>query len=121
VTEISRSLKHMARELEIPVIAISQLSRAVETRGGKPKLSDLRDSGSIEQDADLVMFIHADSDDLRDENGKIKEVQRKELIIAKHRNGPLGTVTLDYHTRHNTFVEIDYSNYGKAEEEFKNF
>lgn len=121
VTEISRSLKHLARELDIPVVALSQLSRAVETRGGKPKLSDLRDSGSIEQDADLVMFIHSNEEDVRDENGRIKEVQRKELIIAKHRNGPLGSVTLDYHTKHNTFVEIDYSNYGKAEEEFKNF
>jgi len=119
VTEISRSLKHLARELNIPVIALSQLSRAVETRGGKPKLSDLRDSGSIEQDADLVMFIHSNEEDIRDENGKMKEVQRKELIIAKHRNGPLGVATLDYHTRFNTFVEIDYSNYGKAEEEFK--
>ncbi len=121
VTEISRSLKHLARELDIPVVALSQLSRAVETRGGKPKLSDLRDSGSIEQDADLVMFIHSNEEDVRDESGRIKEVQRKELIIAKHRNGPLGSVTLDYHTKHNTFVEIDYSNYGKAEEEFKNF
>lgn len=121
VTEISRGLKHLARELQIPVIALSQLSRAVENRGGKPRLSDLRDSGSIEQDADLVMFIHADEDGLRDENGKMKEVQRKSLIIAKHRNGPLGEVTMDYHTRFNTFVEIDYSNYGKAEEEFKNF
>jgi replicative DNA helicase len=121
VTEISRSLKHLARELNVPVIALSQLSRAVETRGGRPKLSDLRDSGSIEQDADLVMFIHAEQDDLKDESGKTKEVQRKELIIAKHRNGPLGTVTLDYHTRYNTFVEIDYSNYGKADEEFKSF
>jgi replicative DNA helicase len=121
VTEISRSLKHLARELNIPVIALSQLNRAVETRGGKPKLSDLRDSGSIEQDADLVMFIHAENEDLRDENGKTKEVQRKELIIAKHRNGPLGTVTLDYHTRTNTFAEIDFSNYGKTEEDFKNF
>ena len=121
VTEISRGLKHLARELGIPVVALSQLSRAVETRGGKPKLSDLRDSGSIEQDADLVMFIHSEPEDLRDENGKIKDIQRKELIIAKHRNGPLGTVTLDYHTRFNTFVEIDYSNYGKAEEDFKNF
>ncbi len=121
VTEISRSLKHLARELDIPVVALSQLSRAVETRGGKPKLSDLRDSGSIEQDADLVMFIHSNEEDVRDENGRIKEVQRKELIVAKHRNGPLGSVTLDYHTKHNTFVEIDYSNYGKAEEEFKNF
>jgi len=121
VTEISRGLKHLARELNIPVIALSQLSRAVETRGGKPKLSDLRDSGSIEQDADLVMFIHADENDLRDETGKIKDIQRKELIIAKHRNGPLGSVQLDYHTRFNTFVEIDYSNYGKIDEEFNKF
>ena len=120
VTEISRSLKHLARELNIPVVALSQLSRAVETRGGKPKLSDLRDSGSIEQDADLVMFIHSNEEDIRDENGKVKDIQRKELIIAKHRNGPLGVATLDYHTRFNTFVEIDYANYGKAEEEFKN-
>lgn len=121
VTEISRSLKHLARELNIPVIALSQLSRAVETRGGKPKLSDLRDSGSIEQDADLVMFIHSDEEDIRDENGKMKQIQRKHLIVAKHRNGPLGEVTLDYDTRHNLFTEIDHSNYGKAEEEFKNF
>ncbi len=120
VTEVSRSLKHLARELNIPVVALSQLSRAVETRGGKPKLSDLRDSGSIEQDADLVMFIHSNEEDIRDENGKVKDIQRKELIIAKHRNGPLGIATLDYHTRFNTFVEIDYANYGKAEEEFKN-
>lgn len=120
VTEISRSLKHLARELNIPVVALSQLSRAVETRGGKPKLSDLRDSGSIEQDADCVIFIHSNEEDVRDDNGKVKDIQRKELIIAKHRNGPLGIATLDYHTRFNTFVEIDYSNYGKAEEEFKN-
>lgn len=121
VTEISRSLKHLARELNIPIIALSQLSRAVESRGGKPKLSDLRDSGSIEQDADLVMFIHSNEEDIRDESGKMKEVQRKELIIAKHRNGPLGSALLDYHSRFNTFVEIDYSNYGKADEDFKNF
>jgi replicative DNA helicase len=121
VTEISRGLKHLARELNIPVIALSQMSRAIETRGGKPKLSDLRDSGSLEQDADLVMFIHSNEEDIRDENGKIKDVQRKELIIAKHRNGPLGQAVLDFHTRFNTFVEIDYSNYGKIEEDFKSF
>lgn len=121
VTEISRSLKHLARELNIPIIALSQLSRNIEQRGGKPKLSDLRDSGSIEQDADLVMFIHQTDEDIRDESGKMKEVQRKELIIAKHRNGPLGSAMLDYHARFNTFVELDYSNYGKAEEDFKSF
>lgn len=121
VTEISRGLKHLARELNIPVIALSQLSRNIETRGGKPKLSDLRDSGSIEQDADLVMFIHQNDEDIRDETGRVRDVQRKELIIAKHRNGPLGNAALDYHTRFNTFVEIDYSNYGKIEEEFKSF
>jgi len=121
ITEISRSLKHLARELDIPVIALSQMSRAIETRGGKPKLSDLRDSGSIEQDADAVIFIHSGDDDIRDESGRIKDVQRKELIIAKHRNGPLGSVILDFHTRFSSFVEIDYSNYGKTEEDFKNF
>jgi replicative DNA helicase len=121
VTEISRGLKHLARELNIPVIALSQLSRDIEKRGGKPKLSDLRDSGSIEQDADLVMFIHADADDMRDESGRVKEVQRKELIVAKHRNGPLGHAMLDYHTKYNTFVEIDYSNYGKVEDDFQAF
>ena len=121
VTEISRSLKHLARELNIPVIALSQMSRAIETRGGKPKLSDLRDSGSLEQDADAVIFIHSNEEDLRDESGHMKDVQRKELIIAKHRNGPLGSVILDFHTRFNTFVEIDFSNYGKAEEDFKSF
>jgi replicative DNA helicase len=121
ITEISRSLKHLARELNIPVVALSQLSRAVETRGGKPKLSDLRDSGSIEQDADLVMFIHQNDEDIRDENGKMKEIQRKELIIAKHRNGPLGNVQLDYHSKFNTFVEIDYSNYGRNEDDFNKF
>ena len=120
VTEISRSLKHLARELDIPVIALSQLSREVEKRGGKPKLSDLRDSGSIEQDADLVMFIHAENEDIRDENGRTKEIQRKQIIIAKHRNGPLGEVNLDFHTKKGMFVEVDYSNYGRSEEEFKN-
>jgi len=88
VTEISRSLKHMARELDIPVIALSQLSRDVEKRGGKPRLSDLRDSGSIEQDADVVMFIH--SEDNKDEVGNRNPVITKEIIIAKHRNGPVG-------------------------------
>ncbi|MFC1801970.1 replicative DNA helicase, partial [Patescibacteria group bacterium] len=83
VTEISRSLKHLARELDVPVIALSQLSRAVEQRGGRPRLSDLRDSGSIEQDADVVMFIHREPNE--DGNGRSNIT---EILIEKHRNGP---------------------------------
>lgn len=93
ITEISRSLKGLARELNVPVLALSQLSRAVEQRGGIPRLSDLRDSGSIEQDADVVMFIYRED--------KYKEnTQRKnqaDIIVAKHRNGPLGKVSLFFH------------------------
>jgi replicative DNA helicase len=102
VTEISRSLKTMARELEVPVLALSQLSRAVEQRGGKPRLSDLRDSGSIEQDADVVMFIHRESD--QDNGGRKEEA---EVLIEKHRNGPTGTVKLYFDTKKTTFLSID--------------
>ncbi len=119
VTEISRSLKHLARELDIPVMALSQLSRDVEKRGGRPRLSDLRDSGSIEQDADVVMFIH--SEDQRDENGKLAQMVQKEIIIAKHRNGPVGEVKFNFDSQKTTFVELDKSNYGGAEKEFEDF
>mgnify|MGYP001567431294 FL=1 len=88
VTEISRSLKTLARELDIPVLALSQLSRAVEQRGGKPRLSDLRDSGSIEQDADVVMFIHRE-DKYKEDSEKPNIAQ---ILIEKHRNGPTGKV-----------------------------
>ena len=101
VTEISRSLKHLARELDVPVIALSQLSRAIESRGGRPKLSDLRDSGSIEQDADVVMFIHRDKND----DGEKSNVT--EILIEKHRNGPTGRVTLNFDDKKATFQEID--------------
>ena len=103
VTEISRSLKILARELDVPVIALSQLSRAVEQRGGKPRLSDLRDSGSIEQDADVVMFIHRED--------KInKESERPniaEIMIEKHRNGPVGSCELYFDGQHVRFLNLD--------------
>lgn len=103
VTEISRSLKQLARELDVPVLALSQLSRAVESRGGRPRLSDLRDSGSIEQDADLVMFIHRED--------RYKEAHEKdnitEILIEKHRNGPVGVVKLMFDMKTTSFLSLD--------------
>ncbi|HEY4487934.1 MAG TPA: replicative DNA helicase [Candidatus Paceibacterota bacterium] len=107
VTEISRSLKAMARELDVPVLALSQLSRAVEQRRGRPRLSDLRDSGSIEQDADVVMFIHRDD--------KMNERERDgiaEILIEKHRNGPIGKIELKFDEEKTTFIPIEKSDFG---------
>jgi replicative DNA helicase len=102
VTEISRGLKQLARELDVPVLALSQLNRAVEQRGGKPRLSDLRDSGSIEQDADVVIFIHREQND--DGAGK---KQTAEILIEKHRNGPTGKVDLFFDNEKTTFLDLD--------------
>lgn len=103
VTEISRSLKILARELNVPVLALSQLSRAVEQRGGKPRLSDLRDSGSIEQDADVVMFIHRE-DKINKESDRPNIA---EILIEKHRNGPVGKAELYFDTNHVRFLNLD--------------
>ncbi|HEY4503357.1 MAG TPA: replicative DNA helicase [Candidatus Paceibacterota bacterium] len=105
VTEISRSLKSLAKELDVPVLALSQLNRAVESRGGKPRLSDLRDSGSIEQDADVVMFIHRD-DKGKDESEKTNIA---EILIEKHRNGPVGKVDLFFDEKTTTFLSLEKS------------
>lgn len=112
ITEISRSLKSLARELDVPVLALSQLSRAVESRGGKPRLSDLRDSGSIEQDADVVMFIHKE-DRFRDESEKTGIA---EIMIEKHRNGPTGRVELYFDDKKSSFRDIDNADYGSLDE-----
>lgn len=109
VTDISRSLKALAKELDVPVLALSQLSRAVESRGGKPKLSDLRDSGSIEQDADVVMFIHRE-DKWKDESEKTNIA---EILIEKHRNGPTGKVELYFEEKTTTFLNLEKSNLGE--------
>src|SRR3989344_1492870 len=107
ITKISRSLKNLARELEIPVLALSQLSRAVEQRGGKPLLSDLRDSGSIEQDADVVMFIHRE--DKR--NPESDRPGIAEILIEKHRNGPTGHTELYFDEKRATFQPVESLDY----------
>ena len=103
-TEISRGLKQLARELNVPVLACAQLSRAVESRTSHvPMLSDLRESGSIEQDADIVMFIH------REEMYKEDTEKRgiAEVHISKHRNGPLGMVPLRFFNKTTKFADLE--------------
>lgn len=109
VTEISRSLKQLARELDVPVVALSQLSRAVEQRGGKPRLSDLRDSGSIEQDADVVMFIHREENQDKTQGAKNNLA---EILIEKHRNGATGVAQLYFDDKKTTFMSVEKSDFG---------
>ncbi len=105
ISEISRSLKALAKELNIPVIAVSQLSRKTEERtGNRPQLSDLRESGAIEQDADLIIFIYRDEIYNRQEDNPNKGIA--EVIIGKQRNGPIGTIKLAFLDKFTTFKEL---------------
>jgi replicative DNA helicase len=112
ISTISRNLKALAKELNIPVIALSQLSRAVETRGGtkRPMLSDLRESGAIEQDADIVSFIYRPEyyniDEWDDDERSPSEGQA-ELIVAKHRNGGLDNIRLKFIGHLGKFEDLD--------------
>jgi len=107
IGEISRGLKILAKELGVPVLALSQLSRAVEQRAGKrPQLSDLRESGSIEQDADVVMFIDRNTDPYAEDQDGRPAKGTAELIVAKHRNGPTGSVPLVFIDRYAKFTEL---------------
>lgn len=98
VSEISQGLKNLARELKLPIIAVAQLNRAMETRGGKPKLSDLRESGSIEQDADVVMFLHREDEEVR---------EMVTCSIEKHRNGPTGQFNLYFNGKQVSFFDVE--------------
>lgn len=108
MTEISRSLKSLARELNVPLLVLSQLNRAIEHRSPSvPRLSDLRESGAIEQDADVVMFIHRE--DKYEESAENKNIV--EIHIAKHRNGPTGKISFYFHPQTVSFSPIEKGNY----------
>jgi replicative DNA helicase len=98
VSEISQGLKNLARELKLPVVAMAQLNRQMESRGGKPKLSDLRESGSIEQDADVVMFLHREDEEVR---------EAVTCSIEKHRNGPTGQFNLYFNGKQVSFFDVE--------------
>ena len=108
IATISRSLKALANELKIPIVALSQLNRSVEKRKGEPPmLSDLRESGAIEQDADIVMFLHRQEEEDKEQAGPPPETQQVQLIIAKQRQGPVGTIDLVFFRSNTYFAELE--------------
>ncbi len=119
VSTISRSLKAIAKELDIPIIALSQLNRSVESREGRrPQLSDLRESGAIEQDADIVAFIHRpEYYGITEDDSGNSLIGVAEIIIAKHRNGATGDIHLTFKNKLAKFtdMESDYNQYGGAQ------
>ena len=115
ISEISRGLKTLAKELAVPVIALSQLSRAVEQRDDKrPMLSDLRESGSIEQDADCVLFLYREAyyASQQGDDAPVADANTAECIVAKNRHGETSTVPLGWDGAHTRFTDVDFTHVG---------
>ncbi|MGI9296440.1 MAG: DnaB-like helicase C-terminal domain-containing protein, partial [Gammaproteobacteria bacterium] len=122
VAEISRGLKALAKELNVPVLALSQLNRNIATkdgRGREPQLSDLRESGAIEQDADIVIFLHEEKNEEQEYGAPPEEGTPVRLILGKHRNGPVGRIDLQFHKQFSRFAEVARGgDSGRAESDF---
>jgi replicative DNA helicase len=126
MSEISRSLKVLAKDIDVPVLALSQLNRAVESRrlenkGRMPQMADLRESGSIEQDADIIAFIYRDEQYHDESYTNPDEIGKADIKIAKHRNGPTGSLKLAFVNKYTSFENLAYTDQGQSLEDMNNY
>ncbi len=116
VARIARRLKGLAREINVPVLCLAQLNRQADTKDSKPRLSHLRESGAIEQDADVVVFIHRDDYQQNEPSAGAPEVPEAEIIVAKQRNGPVGILKLLWMKEYAKFVDLSHRQYDEHEQ-----